>query len=76
MERYVGLLAEVPSVFTPGATYSYCNKRQMSVLYGYARKITWLIGATRWIRGTGVHRINHVARIHHANPAADRAVTG
>jgi CubicO group peptidase (beta-lactamase class C family) len=25
VERYVGLLAEVPSVFTPGATYSYCN---------------------------------------------------
>ena len=25
MERYAGLLAEVPSVFTPGATYSYCN---------------------------------------------------
>ncbi|MGH3179580.1 MAG: hypothetical protein ACRDPF_37605 [Streptosporangiaceae bacterium] len=25
MERYVGLLAEVPSVFAPGATYSYCN---------------------------------------------------
>jgi CubicO group peptidase (beta-lactamase class C family) len=25
VERYVGLLAEVPSVFAPGATYSYCN---------------------------------------------------
>ena len=25
VERYVALLAEVPSVFTPGATYSYCN---------------------------------------------------
>jgi CubicO group peptidase (beta-lactamase class C family) len=25
VERYVDLLAEVPSVFTPGATYSYCN---------------------------------------------------
>ena len=25
VERYVGLLADVPSVFTPGATYSYCN---------------------------------------------------
>ena len=25
VERYVGLLAEVPSMFTPGATYSYCN---------------------------------------------------
>ena len=25
VERYVGLLAEVPSLFTPGATYSYCN---------------------------------------------------
>ena len=25
VERYIGLLAEVPSVFTPGATYSYCN---------------------------------------------------
>jgi CubicO group peptidase (beta-lactamase class C family) len=25
VERYVGLLAEAPSVFTPGAAYSYCN---------------------------------------------------
>ncbi|HEX5295728.1 MAG TPA: serine hydrolase domain-containing protein [Streptosporangiaceae bacterium] len=25
VERYVGLLAETPSVFTPGAAYSYCN---------------------------------------------------
>jgi Beta-lactamase len=25
VERYVGLLAEVPSVFAPGATYSYCH---------------------------------------------------
>ena len=25
VERYVDLLAEVPSVFTPGATYSCCN---------------------------------------------------
>jgi CubicO group peptidase (beta-lactamase class C family) len=25
VERYVGLLAEIPSVFTPGAAYSYCN---------------------------------------------------
>ena len=25
VERYIGLLAEVSSVFTPGATYSYCN---------------------------------------------------
>src|SRR5690348_2580039 len=25
VERYIDLLAEVPSVFTPGATYSYCN---------------------------------------------------
>src|SRR5947208_3915260 len=25
LERYVDLLAQVPSVFTPGATYSYCN---------------------------------------------------
>jgi CubicO group peptidase (beta-lactamase class C family) len=25
VERYVGLLAEVPSVFAPGATYSYCT---------------------------------------------------
>jgi CubicO group peptidase (beta-lactamase class C family) len=25
VERYVGLLADVPSVFTAGATYSYCN---------------------------------------------------
>ena len=25
VERYVSLLAEVPSVFAPGATYSYCN---------------------------------------------------
>jgi len=37
------------------------------------RKITWLIGASWWIRGTGVHRIHHVARIHHANPAAGRS---
>src|SRR2546430_6620557 len=25
--RYVALLAEAPSAFTPGATYSYCNRR-------------------------------------------------
>ena len=25
VERYVGLLAETPPVFTPGAAYSYCN---------------------------------------------------
>src|SRR5215831_11079604 len=25
VERYVDLLAETPSVFTPGAAYSYCN---------------------------------------------------
>jgi CubicO group peptidase (beta-lactamase class C family) len=25
IERYVGLLDEAPSVFTPGAAYSYCN---------------------------------------------------
>ena len=25
VERYVGLLAEAPSVFAPGAAYSYCN---------------------------------------------------
>jgi CubicO group peptidase (beta-lactamase class C family) len=25
IERYVGLLGEAPSVFTPGAAYSYCN---------------------------------------------------
>ena len=25
VERYVGLLAEVPWVFAPGAAYSYCN---------------------------------------------------
>ena len=25
VERYVGLLAETPSVFAPGAAYSYCN---------------------------------------------------
>lgn len=25
VERYVGLLADTPSVFTPGAAYSYCN---------------------------------------------------
>jgi CubicO group peptidase (beta-lactamase class C family) len=25
VERYVGLLAETPLVFTPGAAYSYCN---------------------------------------------------
>ncbi len=25
VERYIGLLAETPSVFAPGAAYSYCN---------------------------------------------------
>jgi CubicO group peptidase (beta-lactamase class C family) len=25
VERYIGLLAETPSVFSPGAAYSYCN---------------------------------------------------
>jgi CubicO group peptidase (beta-lactamase class C family) len=25
VERYVGLLADTPSLFTPGAAYSYCN---------------------------------------------------
>jgi hypothetical protein len=27
-----------------------------------------LIRATRWIGGTGMHRINRIAPIHHANP--------
>ena len=38
----------------------------LSVLARYALRLWWWIWAMRLIRGTGMHRINHEAPIHHA----------
>src|SRR4029077_4983647 len=43
--------------------------RDMSVRFiRLCRNLSWWIRAWRLIGGSIVHRINHVARIHHANP--------